>query len=201
MADVKDWKLIEAQLEVERVARESAEQRAREFREESNERRLKISTLEEQVDLLANKPMPAPEIIEVTPSDYESSKEQAAKLKNDIKKLRDKQDSLVQQQVKAKLKEREKEINNLNRQVSEAETRLSSLRNHIESYSSVERMTRIQREQIEKTRLAIVELAANMEGFTYVDNDHETNRLWSSLSDMLRNGAEAINSFLEVSVL
>lgn len=176
-------------------------QRSQELSDESNKCRLKIRDLEEQIDLLGSQPTPTHEIIEVIPSDYEAAKENAAKLKEAIKKLREKQDDLVQKQVKAKLKEREKEIDNLNHQVAEAESRLSSLRKHIDSYSSIERMTRLQREQVEKARSVIVELAANMEGFTRIENDKETDRLWFSLSEMFRNGAEAINSFLGVNSL
>ena len=189
---MKDWK---AELETERQARLTAEQRAREFGKESNERRKKIRELEAHIDLLANQPDPEPEQIEVPPADYESTKAQAAKLKDDLKKLKEKQDALVQQQVKAKLKEREKELADLDGQVKEAETRLSSLRKHIDSYSSIERMTRLQRDQIEKTRSVIAELAANMEGFAHLENDRETDRLWAALADMLRNGAATIDLF------
>lgn len=187
----------ESKAESERQARLTAEQRAQEFGVESNERRKKIRELEEQIGLLGNQAKPEPVIVEkeVIPDDYESAKEQAVKLKDDIKKLREKQDALVQQQVKEKMKEREKELDDLNRQASEAETRLSSLRKHIDSYSSIERMTRLQREQIEKVRSVIAELAANMEGFTRLENDKDTDRLWSALADMLRNGAAAIDFF------
>jgi hypothetical protein len=59
VADVKDWK---ADYESERQARLTAEQRAQEFGAESNDRRIKIRELEEQIDLLGNQAKPEPAI-------------------------------------------------------------------------------------------------------------------------------------------
>jgi hypothetical protein len=52
--------------------------------------------------------------------------------------IRKKQDDLVQKKVNAKLKEREKELDSLNRQITEAEIRLSAIRKHIEKQQSPE---------------------------------------------------------------
>lgn len=197
VSDVKDWKALEAELEAERKAREIAEQRCREFGQESNERRIKIRELTQQIDLLKAQPAPGPVTIEkiVAPDDYETAKATAEKLKADIAAMRKRQDELVQQQVAAKLRERERELDALERQAKQAEIRLQSLNKQIDSYSSIERMTRLQRDQIEKCRSMLAELAANMEGFDWLENDPKTDQLWDALAGMMRNAAIAIDMF------
>lgn len=194
----------EAKAEAERLRREAAEkvlfeeqQRCRVFGHESNERRIKIRELTQQIDLLKAQPAPEPVTIEkiVAPDDYETAKATAEKLKADIAAMRKRQDELVQQQVAAKLRERERELDALERQAKQAEIRLQSLNKQIDSYSSIERMTRLQRDQIEKCRSMLAELAANMEGFDRLENDPKTDQLWIALADMLRNGAMAIECF------
>jgi hypothetical protein len=113
VADVKDWKLIEAQLEAERAARETAERRASEFGTESNERRLKIRDLEEQINLLGNQPKPEPviQVVEKIPEDYESVKDKAAKAEKDLEALKKEQTKLVNAQVKVKLQGYQDEVN------------------------------------------------------------------------------------------
>jgi len=70
VADVKDWKVLEAELEAEKL-------RTQEFREESNERRKTIRNLEAQIALLKAE-KPEPEVRIEAPSDYEATKERAA---------------------------------------------------------------------------------------------------------------------------
>ena len=194
----------EAKAEAERLRREAAEkvlfeeqQRCREFGQESNERRIKIRELTQQIDLLKAQPAPEPVTIEkiVAPDDYETAKATAEKLKADIAAMRKRQDELVQQQVAAKLRERERELDALERQAKQAEIRLQSLNKQIDSYSSIERMTRLQRDQIEKCRSMLAELAANMEGFDRLENDPKTDQLWDALAGMMRNAAIAIDMF------
>ena len=170
--------------------------RAHEFGDESNERRKKIRELETQVDLL-KAAEPEVRVIEkpVVPADYETTKAQAKKLKTDIADLKKKQADLVQQQVTAKLRKREKEIAILDRQAKQAEALLKSLNQQIDRYTSIERMTRLQRDLIEKTRSALVDLASHLESLTPLDNDPDTDRLWDALADMLHNGALAIEQF------
>lgn len=210
--------LIPVDLEAERQARFAAEQKSEEEQRRSSEWRdqwkqqrdetektlgqlssalQEKGTLQLQLNALKNQPAPPPVTVEkiVAPADYETAKATAAKLKEDLAALRKKQDDLVQQQVKAKLREREKELADLDRKAKDAEARLQSLNKQIDSYSSIERMTRLQRDQIEKCRSMLVELAANMEGFDRLENDPKTDQLWAALADMLRNGAAAIDFF------
>ena len=123
VADVKDWK---AELD-------AATQRCEEFRHESNERRKTIRTLEEQIDLLTTRDrmmqgrlekaeeeikylatvVPDPVKIEVPPADYDALKQTERDLRIELGELRQRQRDLVQQQVVAKLAERQQEIDNL----------------------------------------------------------------------------------------
>lgn len=191
VADVRDWKALEAELEIEK-------RRNREWMEQNKANRDKIRALELDLSAALDKPIPKPEIqvVEKTPADYEAFKARAVSMAEEIATLKKKQVDLVQQQVTAKLREREKEIAELDRQVRSAEALLASLNQQIDSYSSIERMTRLQRDLIEKTRSALVDLASHLEGLTPLENDPETDRLWDALADMLRNGAAAVEYFL-----
>lgn len=191
VADVRDWKALEAELEIEK-------RRNREWMEQNKANRDKIRALELDLSAALDRPVPKPEIqvIEKIPADYETSKARAMELAQDLATLKKKQADLVQQQVTAKLREREKEITDLDRQAKEAESLLDSLNKKISSYSSLERMTRLQRDLIEKTRSALVDLASHLEGLTPLETDPETDRLWDALADMLHNGALAIEQFL-----
>lgn len=191
VADVRDWKALEAELEIEK-------RRNREWMEQSKANRDKIRALELDLSAALDRPVPKPEIqvVEKTPADYEAFKARAVSMAEEIATLKKKQVDLVQQQVTAKLREREKEIAELDRQVRSAEALLASLNQQIDSYSSIERMTRLQRDLIEKTRSALVDLASHLEGLTPLENDPETDRLWDALADMLRNGAAAVEYFL-----
>ena len=195
VADVKDWKadseaLRQRLLEVEQD-KAIEQQRNAEWAAQNKANRDKIQSLE--LDLLNVKPS----IIEVEkiPADYEKAKAQAETLKNAIADLKKKQADLVQQQVTAKLREREKELSDLDRKTQDAETRLQALNKQIDRYSSIERMTRFQRELIEKTRSALVDLASHLEGMKPLENDPDTDRLWDALADMLGNGKLAIEHF------
>lgn len=191
---VKTIKKLKADYEAERQARELFERRAQESQAESNARRLKIRDLETQVDLL-KAAAPEVKVVEKAPADYEAAKALAQELAKDLDALKKKQADLVQQQVSAKLREREKEIADLDRQAKEAESRLASLNKQIDSYSSKERMTRLQRELIEKTRSQLVDLASHFESLPPLEDDPETARLWDALADMLRNAALAVDCF------
>ena len=112
---------------------DAATQRCEEFRQESNERRKTIRTLEEQIDLLTTRDrmmqgrlekaeeeikylatvVPDPVKIEVPPADYDALKQTERDLRIELGELRQRQRDLVQQQVVAKLAERQQEIDNL----------------------------------------------------------------------------------------
>lgn len=185
VADVKQWK----------DAAQSASQRAEEFRQESNARRKKIRELEQQVDLLKTE-KPEPEVRIEAPSDYEATKERAEKLASDLKRLKEQQADLVQKQVADKLKEREKELAEIDQRIKGSEEILAGLQKHIDRYSQQQRELNVHLDTIEKARVSLAVLAANLEGFeSVIDSDHEL-RLWRALSQMMRNGANAIDFFV-----
>lgn len=192
----------EAQAEAERQARQQAEQdraeweaRQKESQAESNTRRKKIRELEQQVDLLKAE-KPEPEVRIEAPSDYEATKERAEKLASDLKRLKEQQAALVQKQVADKLKEREKELAEIDRNIKDSEEILAGLQKHIDRYSYQQRELKVHLNAIEEARKALVLLAANLEGFeSVIDSDHEL-RLWRALSQMMRNGADAIDFFV-----
>lgn len=183
VADVKQWK----------EAAQAAEQRAEEFRIESNSRRKTIRELETQIDLLKSAP---PEIQIQTPADYEATKAKAAKLEIALAESKKQQAALVQKQVADKLKERAEELEKIDKEVAERESRLAGLKQQIDRYSLQQRELKVHLDTIESARVAMAILAANLEGFeAVIDHDNEL-RLWRALSQMLRNGAEAIDFFV-----
>ena len=186
-----------AKLTAKRVEDAVAEwkQRSEEWREQALTAAKKSQTMELQYAATANELHNLKTVSPKIPADYETTRKQAAAMAKELDALKKKQADLVQQQVTAKLREREKEIADMDRKIKDSEAHLSSLRHQIDGYSSIERMTRLQRSQIEKTRSMLVELAANMEGFTPLENDPETDRLWDALMGMLSNGAAAVAYF------
>lgn len=184
-ADVKQWK----------EAAQVASQRAEEFRIESNNRRKTIRELETQIDLLKSEKV-APEVRIETPSDYEATKQKVSLLAGELDNLKKHQASIVQSQVTAKLKERERELAELDSKIKGAEAVLKGLQEGLDRYSNKQRELQVHLDAIEKARVAMAILAANLEGFeAVIDHDNEL-RLWRALSQMLRNGAEAIDYFI-----
>jgi len=125
-----------ARLTAQRVEDAVAEwkQRQQESQAESNERRKQIRELETRLDEekfrvgslqlrlehaekeineRAAIPVPEPEKVEVPPSDYDALKQTERDLRIELGELRQRQRDLVQQQVVAKLAERQQEIDNL----------------------------------------------------------------------------------------
>ena len=184
----------QARLEVEQD-RAEWENRQKESQAESNARRKKIRELEQQVDLLKTE-KPDPEVRIEAPADYEATKERATKLASDLKKLKEQQADIVQKQVASKIKERESELAEIDQKIKGSEEILAGLQKHIDRYSYQQRELKVHLNAIEEARKALVLLAANLEGFeSVIDHDHEL-RLWRALSQMMRNGADAIDFFV-----
>ena len=95
-----------------------------------------------------------------------------------------------------KLKEREAELTSIDRKVKESETRLAGLQKQIDTYTLRERELKVHIDTIEDARKSMALLAANLEGFkSVIDTDQEL-RLWRALSQMMRNGADAVDLFV-----
>lgn len=106
------------------------------------------------------------------------------------------QDRIAQQQVAAKIEERERELAEIDRKVAERKAMLAGLQRQIDRYSLQQRELKVHLDTIEAARVAMAVLAANLEGFgEVIDRDNEL-RLWRALSQMLKNGAEAIDYFI-----
>lgn len=180
VADVKDWK---AELD-------AATQRCEEFRQESNERRKTIRTLEEQVDLLTTRDramqyrleqaeqeinhlaqvVPEPEKVVVAPDDYEPAKAEAAKLRQQLADIEARKDQLVQQQVIAKLKEREHEIAALDHQAEQLKGTITSYQAHIAKVHLPELEMQQQLKAVEDFMRACAGLAASLALFEHAPN-------------------------------
>jgi hypothetical protein len=89
--------------------------------------------------------------------------------------------------------DRKRMVSNV-RAIAEKKAELSDLKRDQEA--AQQRELQVHLDAIEKARVAMAILAANLEGFeAVIDHDNEL-RLWRALSQMLRNGAEAIDYFI-----
>lgn len=169
---------------------EAATQRCEEFRQESNERRKKVRELEEQIDLLTTRDrmmqgrlekaeeeisylatvVPEPEKVVVAPDDYESAKAEAAKLRQQLADIEARKDQLVQQQVIAKLKEREHEIAALDHQAEQLKGTITSYQAHIAKVHLPELEMQQQLKAVEDFMRACAGLAASLALFEHAPN-------------------------------
>lgn len=185
IADVRDWK---AELETEK-------QRSEEFRQESNERRKIIRTLETQIDLLMNvKRAPETIKIEVTPPDYETAKAKAAQLETELASLKKEQDRLINSQVKAKLNEREKELAEMEQRKVIMEEQVERMKNYLASLDREARRLEVHQKVIEENRLHLISLAAFLSDEEPVQ-DADTRKRWNALADMLADAMNAVRQY------
>lgn len=169
---------------------EAATQRCEEFRQESNERRKKVRELEEQIDLLTTRDrmmqgrlekaeeeisylatvVPEPEKVVVAPEDYEHLKQTERDLRSDLAELKQQQRELVQQQVVAKLKEREHEIAALDHQAEQLKGTITSYQAHIAKVHLPELEMQQQLKAVEDFMRACAGLAASLALFEHAPN-------------------------------
>ena len=109
VADVKDWKALEAELEAEKrrnmewrdqwkEKRDLAEKALGDLAAVADEKgrlQLHVAALERRIDAFDKEPKPEPEKVEVPPADYESIKDKAAKAEKELKALKKEQANLV----------------------------------------------------------------------------------------------------------
>jgi outer membrane murein-binding lipoprotein Lpp len=197
VADVKDWK---KELETERKARELAQARADEFRQESNERRIKIRELESQVDFLQSQPPPAPEVVEKIPDDYEAIKRQAAEAAQQLDALKKQQDKIVNDQVKAKLQGYQSELNKLEADKKAIEDIVARKKAYLDSLSGEVKRIETHQAVINGDRLELINLAAFLNDMDPM-NDPDTVRKWLALADMHKEAEQAIRSVFQDSTI
>lgn len=191
VADVKDWK---AELEAERKAREDAERRSVEWREQDKANRKKIEALELDLLTVKSQPAPKPEVKEVIPADYETAKAEAARLQTELANLKKEQDRLVNAQLKAKLNERARELEEMERRKTLLEEQVARMTAYMASLDSEADRIEVHRSVIEKSRLSLIDLAAFL-GDSDPISDAETLKRWRALAAMLGDAIAAIHHF------
>lgn len=184
IADVRDWK---ADYETEK-------QRSEEFRQESNERRKQVRTLEEQIHLLESRPAPKPEKVVVPPEDYETSKARMAELEAELVRVKKEQASLVNDQVRAKLHERQAELDKLERAKTTLEEQVARMTAYMANLDSEADRIEVHRNVIEKNRLSLIDMASFL-GDADPISDAETLKRWRALAGMMGDAIAAIHCF------
>jgi len=205
VADVKDWK---AELETEK-------QRTEEFRIESNERRKKIREMEEQIDLLTTRDrmmqgrlekadeeikylatvVPAPKKIEVPPADYETAKAKAAELERELAKVKDEQATLINNQVKAKLREYQSEVDEMEQRKEMLQEQVDRMKTYMASLESDAKRAEVHQSVINGVRLELINLAAFLNDEESIQ-DTETLKRWRALANMLGEAMTAIHQYV-----
>jgi hypothetical protein len=200
--------IAEQKAESERARREAAErvlvetqQRASEFGQESNERRLKIRELETRIDTLIKQSTPEQEVIEkeVIPADYESAKRQASEfqvqteaLQKQLESLQKQQSKLVNDQVKAKLQGYQEELNKLEEDKRVIEDIVARKKAYLDSLDNEVKRIETHQDVINGVRLELISLAAFLNDMEPM-NDPATVRKWLALAGMCREATGAID--------
>ena len=157
-------------------------QRSQESQHESNERRLKIRELETQIDLLKGQPAPA---------DYETVKAEAAKLRQQLADIEARKDQLVQQQVIAKLKEREQDIEALAHRAEQLKGTIAEYQAHIAKVHLPELEMQQQIKAVEAFMQACAGLAAALALFEHAPNPATTS-IWQKGIAAATDAAQAM---------
>ena len=197
---VKEQKRLEAEIEAEK-------QRNREWAEQSNKQRKQISELtdlftqqrntihglENQIDLLEAKTA-TPEKIEVLPADYETVKTRAAQLEAELVKVKKEQSKLVNDQLKAKLRERQAEWDKVEADMKYMEDIVERKKAYLDSLNSEVKRLEIHDSTINGVRLELISLAAFLSDEEPIQ-DAETLKRWRALADMLGEAMTAVHQY------
>lgn len=177
-----------AKLTAKRVeeAVEEWKQRSQESQAESNERRKKIRTLEEQIDLLKAAAKPAPEL----PVDYEAVKARALQLEGIIETLKNQQAALVADQVRLKLQGYQGEVDALEAKKRNLEQQAKEYQDYLASLTGTAKQMEAQDRAIEKSRQALVDLASEITDFQPI-NEQLTKKAMA-LAEMHRAASESL---------
>lgn len=182
-----------AKLTAKRIEDAVAEwkQRQQESQAESNERRKTIRDLEQQIDLLKAQSAPEPEQVVVPPADYETAKAKAAQLESELETLKKEQANLVNSQVKAKLHEREAELDKMERKKNLMEEQVDRMKAYMASLESDAKRAEAHQRVIEEQRLHLISLAAFLSDMEPMQ-DREIVRQWLALAEMCMNASHGI---------
>lgn len=188
-------RLAEQQVETERQARDVFERRAQESQDESNERRLKIRELSEQIDLLKAQPAPEPQVIEKIPDDYEVIKKQVSTVQAELTRVKQEQSKAIQEGIKTKLKSYQDEVDLLENKKRNLEKQAKDYQDYLSSLGSKTKQLEAQNRAIEKLRQALVDYASEIADFELTDNK-ETLLRWGHLLIMLQNAQAVTQVFV-----
>lgn len=190
VAEVKEWKAMEAELEEEK-------RRTQEFREESNERRKKIRELEQQLDLAERA---EPKVVEKIPDDYETIKRQSTELRaqtdalqKQLDDLQKQQSKLVNDQVKTKLQGYQSELDKLEEDKRAIEDIVARKQAYLDSLSGEVKRIETHQSVINGARMELIGLAAFLNDIEPI-SDQDTIKKWLALADMHEEAMKAIRS-------
>lgn len=196
VADVKDWKadseaLRQRLLEVEQD-KAIEQQRNAEWAAQNKANHEKIQSLE--LDLLNVKPVEIEK--PVVPDDYEDAKTKAAQLatvKTELEKLKKEQAKIVDQQVKAKLKGYQSEVDKLEAQKKTIEEIVDRKKAYLDSLDSEVKRIEVHQTTINGVRLELIGLAGFLNDLDPIE-DKATIKKWLALAGMLDDASNGIRS-------
>ena len=210
VADVKDWKALESELETEK-------RRSNEWRDQWKEKRdlaekalgdlaavadekgrlqLHVAALERRIDLFDSEPKPEPKKVEVPPADYESTKEKAAKAEKELEKLKKEQAKLVADQVKAKLQGYQGEVDKMEQKKAAMQDQVDRMKEYMDSLNSEAKRIEVHQNVINGTRLDLIGLAAFLNDMDPM-TDADTVKRWQALAGMLNDACQSIRMVFE----
>ena len=149
--------------------------------------------MENQIDLLETKTA-TPEKIVVPPADYETAKAKVAQLERELATVKKEQDKLINDQVKAKLRERQAEWDKLEADRKYLEDIVERKKAYLDSLNSEVKRLEIHDSTINGVRLELISLAAFLSDEEPIQ-DAETLKRWRALADMLGEAMTAVHQY------
>ena len=190
VADVKDWKTIEAELEAEK-------RRNAEWSAQSTSQRQQIEALERRIDLFDSQPKPKPviNVVEKIPADYEALKAKAAQLETELATNKAEQTRIIQSAIKAKLSGYQGEVDALEAKKRNLEQQAQDYQDYLASLTGKVKQMESQARAFEKTRQALVDLASELRDFAPIDPDLTRKAL--ALAEMTHDATNTLRLVFE----
>lgn len=128
------------------------------------------------------------------PADYETAKAEAARLQAELESLKKEQDRLVNAQLKAKLNERARELEEMEQRKTIMEEQVERMKNYLASLDRESRRLEVHQKVIEELRLKLLSLAVFLSDEEPVQ-DADTRKCWHALADMLAEAMTAVRQY------
>lgn len=184
-----------AKLTAKRVedAVEEWKQRNDEWKDQWKAERDKASQLQTELDIAKAvlDEVTKPERVEVIPEDYQTAKTRLATLEKELTVLQKEQAKLVNDQVKAKLRERQTELDEMERRKTIMEEQVERMKTYMASLESDIKRAEVHQKVIEEQRLHLISLAAFISDMDSM-KDRDTIKRWLALADMHMEAANSI---------